>query len=105
MVTAQPCGSVPLQAPLQATKVLPAGGIAVSATTVPEGNFAEQAGPGQPIPEGVLVTVPAFVSPTDRVWEETKRAVTVDAAFSVTVQVRALPPQAPPPATEEHARV
>jgi len=39
-------GVVPVQPPLQPTKLLPSGGVAVSVTTVPGATFSEQV-PGQ----------------------------------------------------------
>src|SRR2546427_11440739 len=52
-------GSVPVHpAPVQPVKAEPAAGVPVSVTTVPLGKPAEQR-PGQVIPAGLLVTVPA----------------------------------------------
>ena len=48
---------VPVQAPLQPAKLLPADGLAVSVTLVLALKFAEQVAP-QSIPAGLLVTVP-----------------------------------------------
>src|SRR5207247_9999259 len=51
-------GPVPVQAPpLQPVKTEPAAGVAVSVTTVPSSKVDEQT-PGQPMPGGLLVTVP-----------------------------------------------
>ena len=50
--------SVPLQSPLHAAKVEPTPGVAVKATVVPGAKPALQV-PGQDIPLGLLVTVPA----------------------------------------------
>ena len=50
--------AVPLQAPLQPLKRAVAPGAAVSVTTVPAVKLPEQVG-AQPIPVGLLVTVPA----------------------------------------------
>ncbi len=52
-------GTVPAHAPLQLTKALPAGGVAVRVTTVPLLNCAEQAFPqcrARSMPFGVAVT-------------------------------------------------
>lgn len=69
MVTLQVV-AVPEHAPLQLANVLPAGGVAVSFTTVPLLNFAEQALPQSrtlSFPAGVAVTVPGLLRPTDKV--------------------------------------
>src|SRR5438046_4289667 len=51
-------GPMPEQAPpLQPVKTDPAAGVAVSVTTVPSSKVDEQT-PGQPMPGGLLVTVP-----------------------------------------------
>src|SRR5947209_17658823 len=63
-------GAVPEHPPLQFTKLLPAGGTAVSVTTVPSVNFAEQLPPQsstRSLPEGDPVTVPELLRPTDNV--------------------------------------
>src|SRR5690242_21764094 len=95
MVTVQPAGSDPLQAPLQPTNVEPAGGAATSWIEVPPANLAEQVLP-QLMPVGELVTVPGFDRPMASVYVLTKLAVTDDSAFSATVHVEALPLHAPP---------
>lgn len=59
------------QAPDQLAKVLPAGGTAVSVTTVPSVNFAEQLPPqsmARSLPAGVPVTVPGLLRPMERVY-------------------------------------
>src|SRR4051794_33358643 len=50
-VMVHPFGSTPVQAPLEPRKVLPASGVAVSATVVPAARFAAQGAP-QLIPAG-----------------------------------------------------
>ena len=59
-------GVVPEQLPPQPRKVLPAGGVAVKVTTLPDTNFAEQVLP-QLIPARSLVMVPGLLRPTDNV--------------------------------------
>ena len=90
---------VPLQAPDQPMKVAPAPGVAVSVTTVPESNAAEQVAP-QLIPAGAEsteeVAAPAPVLVTVSVyWSLVKVAVTLTAELMVTVQVPV--PEQPPP--------
>src|SRR5213594_3425273 len=90
-------GPVPEQPPpLQAVKVEPAAGVAVSVTTVPLTNEAEHVAP-QEIPTGALVTVPlpAPLGLTVSVKGGTKVAVTVVSALSVTVH-GPVPAQPPP---------
>jgi hypothetical protein len=96
-VTAQvpvPVGQPP---PLQPVKMDPAAGAAVRVTTVPVVTVVEQVVP-QLIPAGELVTVPVpapalvTVSAKDACM---KVAVTVVAAFTVTVQEVAVPLQPP----------
>jgi hypothetical protein len=89
---------VPVQPPpLQPAKVEPAAGVAVKITPVPVVKAVEQVAPHE-MPAGELVTVPVpapdlvIVSAKDVC---TKAAVTVVAAFIVTVQVP-LPVQPPP---------
>src|SRR5262249_60390339 len=83
--------------PLQPVKVEPAAGVAVNVTAVPIVKDVEQVVP-QEIPVGALVTVPlpapalVTVSAND---DCTKLAVTEVAAFTVTVQVLAVPVQPP----------
>jgi hypothetical protein len=89
--------AVPEQPPLQPVKVEPAAGAAVRVTAVPDVNEVEQVAP-QLMPAGELVTVPlpapalVTVSAKDDCM---KVAVTVVAAFIVTVQVVAMPEQPP----------
>ncbi len=89
--------AVPEHAPLQPAKVEPAAGAAVKVTAVPLVNAAEQVAP-QEMPAGALVTVP---EPAPAVVSESvndgsaKVAVTPWAALIVTVQVLAVPEQAP----------
>src|SRR5207247_9123426 len=60
-------GPVPVQAPpLQPVKTDPAAGVAVSVTTVPSSKVDEQT-PGQPMPGGLLVTVPEPVPAVDTI--------------------------------------
>jgi fatty acid desaturase len=59
-------GAVPEQPPAQLAKVLPAGGVAVRVTMVPDTNFAEHALP-QLMPGRSLVTVPGLLRPIDSV--------------------------------------
>jgi hypothetical protein len=56
--------AVPVQAPLQPAKVLPAPGCALRVTTVPLVYDEEQELPHE-MPPGLLVTVPGPVSVTD----------------------------------------
>jgi hypothetical protein len=87
--------------PVQPEKVEPAAGVAVSVTAVPLANAAEHVAP-QEMPAGLLVTVPepAPALLTVRVKDGTANvAVTVVAAFSVTVQVPV--PEQPPPLQPE----
>jgi hypothetical protein len=83
--------------PLQPEKVEPAAGVAVNVTTVPEVKDVVQVAP-QERPAGALVTVPVPAPALDTVRANedcTKVAVTVVAAFRVTVQVP-VPAQPPP---------
>src|SRR5438067_1438116 len=58
---------VPVHAPpLQPVKADPAAGVAVSVTTVPSSKVDEQT-PGQPMPGGLLVTVPEPVPAVDTI--------------------------------------
>jgi hypothetical protein len=66
----------------------------VKVTTVPIANPAEQLF-GQEMPLGELVTVPLPLSPTESVAVVANVAVTLLAAVMVTVQVCAVPEQAP----------
>src|SRR5262249_61709334 len=90
-------GGGPVEPPLQPVKVEPAAGVAVNVTAVPIVKDVEQVVP-QEIPVGALVTVPlpapalVTVSAND---DCTKLAVTEVAAFTVTVQVLAVPVQPP----------
>ena len=61
-VTAQ-VGAVPTQAPDQPANVLPAGGVAVSVTTVPDATVAVHAVP-QLMPPMLLVTLPELLTLT-----------------------------------------
>ena len=103
---------VPLHAPLQPRKLWPAGGVAVTVTSVPAAYLAEQLLP-QSMPAGELLMVPGLLRPADKVKLEPPPppppppttttvlnvAVTVLSAFTVTVQVGALPAHAPPHAS------
>jgi hypothetical protein len=83
--------------PLQPVKVEPAAGVAVRVTAVPTVNEAEQVAPHE-MPAGALVTVPLPVPVLVTLRAKdcwTNPAVTVVAAFSVTVQVPV--PEQPPP--------
>ena len=95
MVTVQAL-AVPVQAPDQLVKVEPADGVAVRVTLAFRLKLAEQAVP-QVMRVGELVTVPdpvpALVTVNSRTG--TKLAVAVLATFVVTVQVVAVPVQAP----------
>lgn len=86
IVTAQ--AAVPLHAPLQAAKVEPAAGVSVIVTTVPLMKFAVHV-PGQLIPDGLLVTVPAPFPATVTVSGKSnlKVAVTDCDAVKVTEHV------------------
>ncbi len=90
--------AVPLQAPLQPVKVEPAAGVAVRVTVVPLGKAAEHMVP-QSIPAGLLVTLPlplpALVTVRVKVVTSEKVAVTNLLASMTTVQVVAVPLQAP----------
>src|SRR5438067_1471988 len=60
-------GPLPVQvSPLQPVKADPAAGVAVSVTTVPSSKVDEQT-PGQPMPGGLLVTVPEPVPAVDTI--------------------------------------
>jgi len=89
----------PEQAPLQPENALPAAGAAVSVTRVPLANvWLHPVEPEQLIPAGLEVTVP--LPPTVTCSEPfcaaaAKLAPTLWGAFIVTVQVEALPEQAP----------
>jgi hypothetical protein len=89
--------SVPEQAPDQPAKAEPAVGAAVRVTVLPLAKLAEHVAP-QLIPAGELLTVPlpvpALVTVSEKVVEALKVAVTVVAAFSVTVHVP-VPEQGP----------
>jgi len=90
---------VPVQAPVQPANIDPEAAVAVSVTCVPLGKFALQV-PGQLMPEGLLVTVPApepvvvTVSWTGGTVDVSNSAFTVVLAVSVRVQVD-VPVQAP----------
>src|SRR5438034_394155 len=90
--------AVPVQPPpLQPVKVEPTAGAAVKVTAVPLANAAAQVVP-QAMPAGALVMVPLPTPALLRVSVKDGRAkvaVTVCAAFTVTVQV-AVPEQPPP---------
>ena len=95
--------------PAQLAKVEFAAGVSVSVTEVPGVKLALQVGP-QPIPEGVLATVPVpvparFTVSVTAFWIALKFAVTRWLALSVTLQVELLPLQPPPdhPAKDEFA--
>jgi hypothetical protein len=96
-VTVQVAGQL---LPTQPVKVEPGAGTAVKVTAVPLANAAEHVVP-QEIPAGLLVTVPVPVPVllTDSVGGTAKLAVTVVAAFSVTLQVPV--PEQPPPLQPE----
>ena len=61
-IVTEQVNAVPEHDPVQFTNVLPAGGVAVRVTTVPELNFAEQVLP-QLMPATSLVTVPVLLRP------------------------------------------
>jgi hypothetical protein len=84
---------VPEQAPDQPVKVYPLEGTAVRVTPVPYENVVEQV-PGQEMPAGELVTVPPPVILTVSGSVEANVAVTLLAAFIVSVQPP-VPEQAP----------
>lgn len=88
--------AVPRQAPLQPLNDDPEAGAAVSVTTVPLANEAEQVEPHS-IPGGLLVTVPAPgpALVTVKAYVGAKVAVTNLAAVMLMVQVP-VPAQAPP---------
>lgn len=91
--------AVPLQAPDHPANLEPDLGASVSLTDVPEVNFALQVVP-QLMPEGLLVTVPVpapALSTVSGMGEAVrlKVAVTDFADLRETVQVAALPLQAP----------
>ena len=94
-----------MQAPLQPLKIEPVLGVVVRVTTVPFGYAAEQLVP-QLIPDGLDVTVPAPVPffDTASVSAASNVAVTLVAAFTVTVHVVDWPVHAPlQPANVEDA--
>jgi hypothetical protein len=96
IVTVQ-VAAVPVQAPVQPLKVEPAAAVAVSVTVLFWLKLAAQAAP-QSIPAGELVTVPVPVPALVTVsitGTGVKLAVTVFAMDIVTVQVVAVPVQAP----------
>jgi hypothetical protein len=97
MVTEQVL-AVPVQPPLQPVNVEPAAGVAVRVTAVPLANGAVQVVP-QLIPVGALVMVPVpapvLLRVSEKVWSANV-AVTVCAAFMVTVHVVPVPVQPPP---------
>jgi len=78
-------GPVPAQPPLQPLKVEPAAGAAVSETSVPLANEAEQVAP-QEMPAGLLVTVPVPAP----AWETVSREA-VDTPVPVTSDERVSP--------------
>ena len=73
--------SAPLQSPLQPPKVDPTPGVAVKETVVPAEKLAMQV-PGQDMPPGLLVTVPAPLTVTVSVTGGGGAAAT---KFAVTV--------------------
>jgi len=87
--------------PLQPVKVEPAAGVAVKITVVPPAYAAMHVAP-QAMPAGLLVTVPipepVLFTVSVKAWRA-KVAVTVVAAFRVTVQVPV--PEQPPPLQPE----
>lgn len=92
--------AVPQLATLQLAKDEPEAAVSERVTWVPDGKLELQV-PGQLIPAGALVTVPAPVPAllTVRVvgaWTAVKVAVTLWLELSVTVQVGLLPLHAPP---------
>ena len=89
---------VPEQAPPHPVHVDPGSGVAVNVRLVPCANFDEQLLPlrnPQPIPAGLLTTVPFPFRPTDTLYSGLKIAVAVPDESSVTEQVRPVPWQAP----------
>ena len=89
--------AVPVQAPDQLVKVEPAAGAAVRVTDVPLLKLAEHVLP-QLIPAGLLVTVPVSVPArvvVSAYWMTANVAVTDCAWLIATVQVVAVPVQAP----------
>src|SRR5689334_12433890 len=98
LMVSEQTGDVPLQPPLQLTNVLPSGGMAVSVTTVPSVNFAEQAPPqlsARSFPFGVAVTVPGLLRPTESVCCSRKVAPTETRPLMLPLQVVCVPVQAP----------
>lgn len=99
--------AVPVHDPLQPVKVVPVAGVAVSVTEVPLAKLAEQLVAPVPLeavaqdsPVGAELTVPelparALVTLRPSVKRGVKVAVTVRAALIETVQVAAVPVQAP----------
>lgn len=99
--------AVPVQEPLQPVKVVPVAGVAVSVTEVPLLKLAEQLVAVVPVaavahvrPAGAELTVPevaarALVTVMANARRLVKVAVTVRAALMETVQVAAVPVQAP----------
>jgi hypothetical protein len=87
-------GLVPLQAPPQPAKMLPLLGEAVRVTLV-VWTFALHVDPPVPQVMPAPVTVPDPDTDTDSVTTPLKLAVTLFAAFIVTVHVVAVPPHAP----------
>ena len=97
--------AVPLQAPDQFTNALPAGGVAVSVTTVPSVNFAEQLPPqeiARSLPLTSLVTVPLLLRPIESVNCFRKLTPTSTLPLTLTEQVNCVPVHAPlqPPKIE-----
>jgi hypothetical protein len=88
--------AVPLQAPVQPVKVEPAAVAAVSVTDVPLATLNEQVAP-QVMPAGVLVTVPLPVPEAATVSSAltVKTAVALRSSVIASVQVAAVPLQAP----------
>ena len=99
--------AVPVHEPLQPVKVVPVAGVAVRVTEVPLLKLAEQAVLVVPVaavahdrPAGAELTVPevaarALVTVRESAKRRVKVAVTVRAALIATVQVVAVPVQAP----------
>src|SRR5213593_2611407 len=88
-------GPMPVQAPpLQPVKTDPAAGVAVSVTTVPSSKVDEQT-PGQPMPGGLLVTVPEPVPAVETIiCGVVEPAITAAAA---TLMVSMSAPSVPAP--------